>query len=116
MNESQIQRAVFANLRQRGAKGVFAFHPINGGIHQKGRRRGINSALGVVSGTPDVIAIHKGRVYAIELKTETGRPTEAQLAALGAIEKAGGYTSLAYGLDAALRALELWGLLKGKAA
>jgi hypothetical protein len=29
--EAAIQRAVFVHLRTRGAPGVFAFHPPNGG-------------------------------------------------------------------------------------
>jgi hypothetical protein len=29
--EAAIQRAVFQHLRTRGAPGVFAFHPANGG-------------------------------------------------------------------------------------
>jgi hypothetical protein len=30
--EAQIQRAVFQHFRARGAPGVFAFHPANGGF------------------------------------------------------------------------------------
>lgn len=116
MNENAIQRAVFDHLRTRGAPGVFAFHPKNGGIHQRGRRRGINAGLGVVSGVPDVIAVHDGRIYALELKAENGRASEEQLEAISRLDQAGAFTAIAYGLDRALACLEAWGLLRGKAA
>lgn len=115
MNENEIQRAVFSHLRTRGAPGVFAFHPKNGGIHQRGRRRGINAGLGVVSGVPDVIAIHNGRVYGLELKTEAGKPSEDQLKVIARMDAAGAFCAVAYGLDRALACLEAWGLLRGTA-
>jgi hypothetical protein len=116
LTENQIQRAVFDHIRQRGAPGVFAFHPKNGGVHQKGRRRGINAGLGVVSGVPDVIAIREGKVYAIELKTEKGKVSEAQFKAVENIRNAGGFACICHGLDRALACLETWGIIKGVAA
>jgi hypothetical protein len=57
LREDAIQKAVFQHLRTRGRPGIVAFHPKNGGIHQRGRRRGINAGQGVVSGACDVIVI-----------------------------------------------------------
>ena len=115
MTENEIQRAVFQHIRTRAAPGVFALHVPNGG-----KRRPIEAAimkgLGVRAGVPDVIAIHKGHVYALELKTETGRPTETQLAAIEAIRTAGGFAAVCHGLDRALACLETWGVLQGRAA
>jgi len=61
--EEAIQRAVFEHLAVRGVPRPFAFHPANGGYrlpveaaHLKG--------LGVRPGVSDVIAIHRGQVYA----------------------------------------------------
>lgn len=116
MSEAAIQRAVFDHLRKRAAPGVFAFHPMNGGVHQRGRRRGINAGMGVVSGVPDVMIIYRGTVYAIELKTEIGRPTEKQYEAVERIRDAGGMAVICHGLDNALRCLECWGILRGEAA
>ena len=110
--EATIQRAIFAHLRARGAPGLFAFHPANGG-YRKPVEAAIMKGLGIVAGTPDVIAIHQGRCYALELKAEGGRPTETQLATIAALEAAGAFTSVAEGLDRALACLEAWGLLKG---
>src|ERR1700719_3008345 len=77
LSEDEIQRAVFANFKARSVPNVFAFHPKNGGVHQLGRRAGINEGLGVVPGIPDVI-VFRGehaliRVYALELKRESRR-------------------------------------------
>jgi hypothetical protein len=60
---------------------------------------------------PDIIAVYQGRCYAVELKTEIGRLTKAQTAALAALERAGAVTAVCRGLDAALHRFEAWGLL-----
>lgn len=117
MNENEIQRAVFAHIRTRGAPGVFAFHPKNGGIHQRGRRRtGINSGLGVVSGVPDVIIVKDAKTYALELKREAGLPSPEQQKCWDVMRQAGAMVSVAFGLDDALAQLEGWGILRGSAA
>lgn len=116
--ENEIQRAVFQHLRTRAAPGVFAFHPKNGGVHQRRRvQRGVNSGMGVVSGVPDVIVIFGGNVYAIELKKDNAPPPSAeQIRAIERIRDAGGHACVCYGLDRALACLEAWGILKGTAA
>ena len=111
--EAAIQRAVFQHLRARGAPGVFAFHPANGG-YRKPVEAAILKGLGVVAGVPDVIAIHNGRVFALELKAEGGRATPKQLDVLAAMEAAGAFTCIAEGLDRALACLEGWQLLRGR--
>jgi hypothetical protein len=111
--EAAIQRAVFQHLRERGVPGLFAFHPANGG-YRKPTEAAILKGLGVTAGVPDVIAIHEGRCYAMELKAEGGRPTPKQLEAIAAMEAAGAYICIAEGLDRALAVLEAWGLLKGR--
>jgi hypothetical protein len=111
--EATIQRAVFAHLRARGAPGLFAFHPANGG-YRRPTEAAILKGLGVVAGVPDVIAIHQGRVYGLELKAEGGRTTDKQLATITAMEAAGAFTAIAEGLDRALACLEAWGLVRGR--
>jgi hypothetical protein len=113
--EQALQRAVFAHLRQRAAPGVFAFHVPNGG-YRKPVEAAIMKSLGVRAGVPDVIAIHQGRVYGLELKADGGRPTPKQLEAVAQMEAAGAYCCIAHGLDRALATLEQWGLLRGHAA
>src|SRR5262249_53572959 len=106
--ETAIQRAVFQHLRARAAPGVFAFHVPNGG-YRKPVEAAILKGLGVVAGVPDVIAIHNGRVFAMELKTEGGRVSDKQLETLAALRDAGAFTCVAEGLDRALACLEAWG-------
>jgi hypothetical protein len=113
--EQQIQRAVFAHLRARGVPGLFAFHVPNGGYRRK-VEAAIMKGLRVMSGVPDIIAIHRGQVFALELKPEGGRATAKQLETIAAIENAGAYTCIAEGLDRALAVLEQWGLLRGRAS
>jgi hypothetical protein len=111
--EAQIQRAVFQHFRARGAPGVFAFHPANGGYRRRVEAK-ILQGQGVRAGTPDIIAIHQGRCYALELKAEGGRLTPKQLEAIAAMEAAGAFTAIAEGLDRALACLEAWGILRGR--
>ena len=94
------------------APGVFAFHPANGG-YCKPIEAAILKGLGVKAGVPDVIAIHQGRTYALELKAEGGRVTEKQLATMATMNMAGATCEVAIGLDEALATLERWGLLRG---
>ena len=102
--EDQLQRTVCQHLRQRGAPGLVWWHTPNGG-----KRRPVEAAilkgLGVRAGVADLIFLCDGRAFALELKTDDGRPTVEQMAA-----------SMAHGLDQALRAPETWGLLRGCAS
>lgn len=113
--EQAIQRAVFQHLARRAAPGVVAFHVPNGG-YRTPHEAAILKGLGVMAGVPDVFCIRLGRVYALELKTKDGRPTKAQIAAVESIRNAGGYAAIAYGLDEALRCLEVVGILRGRVA
>jgi hypothetical protein len=112
--EQAIQVAVFQHIRARGAPGLVAFHPANGGA-RTAVEGAILKSMGVVAGVPDLFAVHQGRCYAMELKAPGGRATESQLAMIAALERAGAYTCVAEGLDRALAALEAWGLLRGPA-
>ena len=113
MNENQIQRSVIAHLKARASPGVFAFHVPNGG-YRKPVEAAILKGLGVVSGTPDIFAIKAGHTFALELKTETGKLSDNQHAVLARLKECGATCAVAFGLDAALRQLEAWDILKGK--
>jgi len=112
--EEAIQRAVFAHFAVRGARGVFAFHPANGG-YRLPVEAAVLKGLGLVPGVPDVIAIYQGQCFALELKAPGGCVSEQQRAVIAAMEAAGATCGIAEGLDAALRTLESWGLLRGRA-
>jgi hypothetical protein len=111
--EDAIQRAVVQHYQQRRAPGVFMFSVPNGGY-----RRAIEAAVmagtGTVAGVPDTIWIKNARVYGLELKAPNGRVSASQLTTLAAMEDAGAVTCIADGLDAALAAIEAWGMLRGR--
>ncbi len=112
--EQDIQRAVFEHLAIRGAPGMFAFHPANGGWRSPIEAK-ILKGMGVKAGVPDIIAIKDGRCYALELKATGGHPTPAQLEVQDSLLLAGASVGVAYGLDDAISWLEDWGLLRGRA-
>lgn len=93
--------------------GVFAFHVANGG-YRRPIEASILRGLGVRAGVPDVIAIYRSHTYALELKSDDGKLSQAQRDALNDLTLAGATTAVANGLDAAIRQLESWGLLRGR--
>ena len=112
--EDIVQKGVVDQLRARAADNVVWWHTPNGG-----KRGPIEAArfkrLGVLAGFPDIAAVKDGALYCMELKADTGRVTPIQYEVLGRLEKAGAYTAICHGLDPAIRVLEAWGLLRGKA-
>jgi hypothetical protein len=113
--EAEIQRTVFAHFAARRTPGVFVFHVPNGGARSP-IEAAIMKGLGTRAGVPDIFAVHEGRCYALELKTENGRATDAQWQAIEDLRAAGAHAEVCYGLDRALAVLEGWGLLRGQAA
>jgi hypothetical protein len=91
------------------------FHVPNGG-RRNPVEAAIFSGLGVRPGASDLILLHDGRAFALELKTERGRPSAAQMQFISEFRAAGGEASIVNGLDQALRTLETWKLLRGRAA
>ena len=113
--EQQIQRAVFAHIRQRGVPGLVAIHVPMGGWRRP-TEAAILKGLGATAGTPDVLLWHDGKAFALELKSESGRPTEQQLEMLAKLDAAGVFTAITCGLNSALAVLESWKLLRGRSA
>jgi hypothetical protein len=113
--EAAIQRAIVQHYRLRAAPGVFMFAVPNGGLRSK-VEAAIMRGTGTVAGIPDTIWIKDGRCYALEIKAEGGKLTEAQERALIELREAGAAATHAHGLDQALRVLEGWGLLRGQSA
>jgi hypothetical protein len=113
--EQAIQKAVFAHLTARPARGVFAFHVPNGGWRSL-VEASIMKGLGVRAGVPDIIAVRDGRAYGLELKAPGERLTAVQRDAHAALSEAGAPVEVACGLDDALIVFERWGILRGTAA
>lgn len=113
--EQKLQQTVVLHLQARGVPGLVFWHTPNGG-----RRTSVEGAIfksmGVRAGVSDLILVRAGKIFALELKAEGGRATEAQMEFISDIDRAGAFTALVEGLDAALATLEAWGLLRGIAA
>ncbi len=108
--EGAIQREVFKHLKERGVKGVFAFHVPNGG---KRRASSQHALLGLTAGVPDVILIRGGIAHALELKRMSGKLSLSQVAVHAQLRAAGVETYVAYGVNDALHWLEQNGFLRG---
>ena len=76
----------------------------------------ILQGLGVTAGTPDLLLLHDGKAFAMDLKSEAGRCTEQQLEMLNRLSEAGVFTRVCHSLDKALAVLEVWQLLRGTTA
>ena len=61
-------------------------------------------------GWPDVILIHNGWFYGLELKTSKGRVSDVQEAAHQQIREAGGQVSVCRSIEEVARALRHWGI------
>jgi hypothetical protein len=89
--EQAIHKAVVAHLRQRGVPGLVFWHTPNG-VRGRSRKHHVQGAIakgmGVRAGVSDLVLLHRGRAYALELKTP----------------------------NRALRVLETRGLLRGQTA
>jgi len=109
--EQRLQKAVLEHLRWRGVPGLFAFHVPNGGWRSP-VEAAIFRALGVVAGVPDILIIHDGQLFALELKTEHGRLTQTQAETQQRMRAAGAHVAVASGIDEALTALERWNVLR----
>src|SRR5690349_5877207 len=113
--EAQIHKAVVQHLKLRGVPGLLFWHTPNssklGGKRTKNRipiEALINKGLGVRAGVSDLLLLHQGTLYALELKAPGGRPTASQLAFIADVQKAGGHGVVAEDLDRALYCLEHW--------
>jgi len=120
--EDDIQKAVADHLRKRGAPGLVWWHTPNGSkLGGKRNKKGfpIQAArlkrFGVRAGVSDIVAVHKGQIFALELKAPGGAASEHQIQFLQDMERAGAFICIAEGLDRAIRVLEAWGLLVGEA-
>ncbi len=118
--EQDLHRAVVQHLRARGVSGLVWFHPFNGAFYGGKRSRkgiaiqgSIAQGLGVRKGVSDLILLHNSHAYALELKSEDGRPTTEQMEFMSDWITAGGAGRIVHGLDRALKCLETWGLIKG---
>ena len=113
--EQQLQRSVLSHLAWRAVPGTWWCHYPAGGWRSP-VEAAIFKSLGVVAGVPDILIVHCGQLYALELKGEAGRLTEIQSDTQAAMERAGAIVATAHGVDEALGQLVMWGLLRSEAS
>jgi hypothetical protein len=111
VSESKIQKTIVRHLQLCGVPDLVWFHPANGGARSKAEA-GRFRAEGVVAGIPDLVLLHKGRAYFLELKATKGRLSDAQRDMQTRLITAGGTVCTVYGLDAAVAQLRDWELLR----
>ena len=104
--------AVADVLRRFARDDVIWFHPANG-EHRDKRTAAKLRAMGVQPGAPDFVIVIGGRVHLLEMKRPGGeKPSKAQRDFLFRAVAAGCETAVAFGIDAALDRLNLWGALR----
>lgn len=111
--EQAMQQAVMRHLELRGTPGAFWFHVANGGYRTQ-IEAAIFKSLGVRPGVPDLILLHEGRMYGLELKAGRNGLTPSQRTAHTLMRVAGATVETATGIDEALHVLSEWGLLRGR--
>ena len=117
--EDDLQAALVQHIELRKVPGLVWWHTMNssklGGARTKS---GVPLAairakrLGLRAGVSDLVFLHEGKFHALELKSDTGRPSKEQAAFIEDVIAAGGTACWANSLDAALAALKNWGLLR----
>jgi hypothetical protein len=102
---------VLSHLAWRGVADLFVAHYPAGGWRSP-TEAAIFRGLGTVPGVPDLLIVHAGHLYCLELKAAGGRLTDIQLATQARLRAAGATVATAVELDAALAQLEQWKLLR----
>ena len=111
--EIRIHKMVAAHLNQWKYDDVYWWHTPNGE-----KRDPVTAAklkqMGVMPGIHDILAIHRGRIFSLELKRSGEKPKDDQLLFAQMIMSISGSYAYADNFDAAVWQLEQWGLLRIK--
>ena len=110
-SEFEIHISGVAQILARGKPGLVFWHTPNDGKRSMATARRLQT-MGMRAGVADLCLVFNGNFYAMELKTEHGRPTEAQMQWAADINAAGGHAVVCHDIDRAVRCLEVWGLIK----
>jgi len=86
-----------ACLKYLGARGYHAFFRVNNGAFKTERGGFFRSTNR--KGVADIIGVHNGRAYAIEVKSDTGRQSQAQIDFMDDWQNEGGVYVLARSVE-----------------
>lgn len=109
--EGRLQAAIVQHLKLCGAPGVLWFHPPNEARRSYGLAAQLK-ALGMVAGVADLIILHQGRAYALEVKARGGKQSPAQITFEENCREAGVPYACADNIAAALTTLLDWGVIR----
>lgn len=90
MSETALQIVVAAYLDFALPPGATWTSIDAGGVKLSAAQASLRQRRGIKPGWPDVLVLHGGRLFGLELKTARGRLSDAQKAARADIEAAGG--------------------------
>lgn len=103
--EGEIQKSVFAHLRERGVPGIVFWHCPNS---KEARRKS-----GYRAGVSDVHILNRGEFFSLELKRQKGfKIDQEQIDFQHEVNRARGHAYIAKGLDDALAWLEVQGIIR----
>lgn len=109
--EEQLQRAIVRFLGISLPPDSFMFATTN----QRGTRKrfemGILKAMGARAGVPDLVILHRGRFFGLEVKADKGRLSDHQATAADLIVQAGGFFSVVRSVEEVERCLRAWGVI-----
>ncbi|MDO9441820.1 MAG: VRR-NUC domain-containing protein [Beijerinckiaceae bacterium] len=111
--EHDAQVALFDDhIKPRLVAGAVAFAIPNGG-HRAKREAGKIKAEGGAAGVPDIFVLHARQSYFLEMKkAKGGRVSPEQRDMMARLVGAGAQCAVAAGLEAAVKQLEAWCLLR----
>ena len=109
--EGPIHKAILAWLRVALPRNSFVFHTPNGGARNAVAGAKLK-ALGTVAGIPDLCMIVLGKVYFLEVKSQSGKPSAEQIAVFGALEHAGAYIAVVRSVDETRDVVRRWGITR----
>jgi len=115
--EADLQIQVVDLLRLYESRMVFIFwstpNELLGSARSKGglARMARFKRMGLRPGVADLVIVKNGRIYFLELKSETGRQSEIQKKFQNDAIGVGADYALAHNLDEAIYALKIWGII-----
>ena len=110
MSEHRLQMAVATFLSAALPRDCY-WTSVDAGQGRMDVRAGqMRKARGVKAGVPDVILVHRGYFYGLELKASSGLLSEAQHIAHAQIRDAGAPVVVCHSIEEVERALILWAI------
>lgn len=110
MSEHRLQMAVASFLSATLPRDCY-WTSVDAGQGRMDVRAGrMRKARGVKAGVPDVILVHRGYFYGLELKASKGRLSEAQHVAHSQIHDAGGIVVVCHSIEEVETALRAWNI------